>query len=221
MNHEGYYPILPFRLLSLHSTCLTCVMHYEFLSFFNFFLSSFSRFSSGTCDYHRNVGGFPAIRLCNTYWNAQDIINEFSMESVILGMASQITEAEDSIVISDLRDYLFGPMHFSRRDLCALSMMRGRDNGLPDYNTARRLFNLPERRRWEDINREDAQKRPLVYERLAELYKDDISNLDMYVGGMLEMSANGPGELFKQIIKDQFYRLRAADRFWFENRNFR
>lgn len=43
-----------------------------------------------------------------------------------------------------------------------------------------------------------------------------MANIDLYIGGMLE-SSNGPGELFRQIIKDQFQRIRDADRFWFEN----
>ena len=35
---------------------------------------------------------------------------------------------------------------------------------------------------------------------------------------MLEGGENGPGELFKEIIKDQFTRIRDGDRFWFENK---
>lgn len=46
----------------------------------------------------------------------------------------------------------FGPLHFSRHDLTVLSIMRGRDHGLPDYNTARRHFDLPEVSKWEQIN---------------------------------------------------------------------
>ena len=74
-----------------------------------------------------------------------------------MGMASQIAEREDSVLCSDVRDKLFGPMEFSRRDLGALNIMRGRDNGLPDYNTVRKCFKvgagelLPthdDRRRW-------------------------------------------------------------------------
>ena len=49
------------------------------------------------------------------------------------------------------------------------------------------------------------------------MYDGDMMNLDLYVGGMLE-SYGGPGPLFTKIIKDQFERLRDADRFWFENK---
>lgn len=54
-----------------------------------------------------------------------------------MGMASQISEKEDTVLCTDVRDKLFGPMEFTRRDLGALNIMRGRDNGLPDYNTVR------------------------------------------------------------------------------------
>uniref|UniRef100_A0A1I7XQW2 Uncharacterized protein n=1 Tax=Heterorhabditis bacteriophora TaxID=37862 RepID=A0A1I7XQW2_HETBA len=57
-----------------------------------------------------------------------------------------------------------------------------------------------------------------MFKELAVLYGGDISSLDAYVGGMLEGGDNGPGELFRAIIKDQFLRLRDSDRFWFENR---
>lgn len=59
-------------------------------------------------------------------------------------------------------DKLFGPMDFSRRDLAALNIMRGRDNGLPDYNTVRKYFNLPEIRNWSLVNPELFKRKPKV-----------------------------------------------------------
>lgn len=63
------------------------------------------------------------------------MIGESSLEEVLLGMASQLAEKEDTTLCSDVRDRLFGPNEFSRRDLGALNIMRGRDHGIPDYNT--------------------------------------------------------------------------------------
>lgn len=55
-----------------------------------------------------------------------------------------------------------------------------------------------------------------LLESLQKAYNNDVDNIDLYIGGMLE-SNDGPGELFTAIIREQFIRLRQADRFWFEN----
>ena len=47
---------------------------------------------------------------------------------------------------------MFGPTHETRRDMAVLSIMRGRDHGLPDYNTARSLHLLPPVTHWSQIN---------------------------------------------------------------------
>lgn len=160
--------------------------------------------------------GYPALRLCSTWWDSNDVISESSIEEFILGMASQISEREDSILCSDVRDKLFGPMEFTRRDLGALNIMRGRDNGLPDYNTARQAFNLPKKEDWHDINPELFDSQPELSRILISAYNNRLDNVDVYIGGMLE-SDGEPGELFTAVIIDQFTRLRDADRFWFEN----
>ena len=55
-----------------------------------------------------------------------------------------------------------------------------------------------------------------VIKKLADTYKN-ISLLDIYVGGLLEMTDGRPGALFTEAILEQFQRIRDADRFWFEN----
>lgn len=94
--------------------------------------------------------------------------------------------------------------------------MRGRDNGLPDYNTVRKCFHLEPVKEWVDINPELFNKRPELLGQISSAYNNELNNIDLYIGGMLE-SKNGPGELFTAIIKEQFVRIRDADRFWFEN----
>ena len=51
---------------------------------------------------------------------------------------------------------------------------------------------------------------------MGKLY-NDIDDVDIWVGGLMESGRTGPGELFKSVILDQFLRLRDGDRFWYEN----
>ena len=46
---------------------------------------------------------------------------------------------------------MFGPLEFSRRDLMALNIQRGRDHGLPDYNTARVALGMEPKKDFYDI----------------------------------------------------------------------
>lgn len=148
----------------------------------------------------------------------QDVLSDVSVEEILMGMSSQICEREDPLLCSDVRDKLFGPMEFSRRDLGSLNIMRGRDNGLPDYNSARKAYNLKPKTSWHDIAPGLFDKNPGLEQSLIQAYDNRLDNIDAYLGGMLE-SDGKPGELFQTVIKEQFIRLRDSDRFWFENEN--
>jgi dual oxidase len=50
-------------------------------------------------------------------------------------------------------------------------------------------------------------RQPDLFHRLEELYKGEVMNIDLFVGGMLE-SYGSPGPLFNKIIREQFQRLR-------------
>lgn len=111
---------------------------------------------------------------------------------------------------------VFGPLEFSRRDLMAVNIQRGRDHGIPDYNTARKAYNLSPVQSTQHftnigVTAEYAQK-------LLTLYNNSWDDIDIWVGGIMETNKR-PGELFRAIIKDQFLRIRNGDRFWFENLN--
>ena len=82
----------------------------------------------------------------------QESIRESDIDEFLMGMASQIAEREDHIVTPDLHGHVFGTLDFSRRDLMAVNIQRGREHGLPDYNTAREFFGLKRRNSFDEIN---------------------------------------------------------------------
>ncbi|XP_007933419.1 dual oxidase 2 [Orycteropus afer afer] len=165
---------------------------------------------------NKDLDSSPALRVCNSYWirenpnlNSAEAVNQ-----LLLGMASQISELEDRIVVEDLRDYWPGPGKFSRTDYVASSIQRGRDMGLPSYCQALLALGLRTPKNWSEVN---PNLEPQVLEATAALYNQDLSQLELLPGGLLE-SHGDPGPLFKAIVFDQFVRLRDGDRYWFENR---
>ncbi|XP_034506347.1 dual oxidase 2-like, partial [Ailuropoda melanoleuca] len=84
---------------------------------------------------NEGFGNSPALRVCNSYWRRENanLNSAQAVDQLLLGMASQISELEDRIVVKDLRDYWPGPGKFSRTDYVASSIQRGRDMGLPSY----------------------------------------------------------------------------------------
>lgn len=64
------------------------------------------------------------------------------IDRVLMGMSVQLCEEEDHRIVEDLRGNVFGPLEFPRRDLMAVNIQRGRDHGLPDFNSARQAFGL-------------------------------------------------------------------------------
>lgn len=139
----------------------------------------------------------------------------------VQGMASQRAEREDNMIVEDLRGKVFGPLEFSRRDLMAVNIQRARDHGIPDYNTAREAFGLKRISSVDEYRTNTStHTSKAIIEKLEEIHRidgvDPWSNIDLWTGGILETSYR-PGPLFRTIIKDQFTRIRNADRFWFEN----
>lgn len=63
-------------------------------------------------------------------------------------------------------DKYFGPLHYSRLDHVAYTVMKGRDYGLPDYNTVREQIGLRRMKSFEDINPRLARDNPSVQKKI-------------------------------------------------------
>ncbi|XP_069837963.1 dual oxidase 2-like isoform X3 [Dendropsophus ebraccatus] len=160
---------------------------------------------------NKDGGNSCALRLCNNYWNRKNpnMKTPADVDHLLLGMCSQVAEKEDHIIVPDLRDYWYGQIKYSRTDLVASSILRGRDMGLPSYKKLKEHYghNLD----WGDI------KNTTIREQLKALYNNDIEKLELIPGVLSEIEGNS-NTLISDIIISQFNRIREGDRFWFENK---
>ncbi|CAG5124174.1 unnamed protein product [Candidula unifasciata] len=158
-------------------------------------------------------------RLCNIYWKAMDVLyrHESGTLEILKGLSAQYAESSDTYIVEDYRSKFYGPLYHSKHDVVLLTIMKGRDYGLPDYNTVRVTMGLKEKISFEDVNPWLNQTNPELINAFKILHMGNMSTVDMFVGGMMESTPDGPGELFTHILYDQFIRLRDGDRFWFEN----
>ncbi len=152
------------------------------------------------------------LPLARAFFDPSRILAEGGIEPLLRGLTQQAMQVVDPFVVSDLRNFLFGPPGSGGLDLVSLNIQRGRDHGLPDYNRAREAMGLARRESLDAISGD-----PVIRERLHALY-DDVDDVDVWVGGLAEDHVEGAlvGELMYHIIRDQFIRLRDGDRFWYE-----
>lgn len=96
-------------------------------------------------------------------------------------------------------------------DLVSLNIQRGRDEALRSYNE---YLIVNGRKPIEDFH----ELGPLIGERLERIYKSP-HDIDLFVGGLLESSEDDAvvGPTFRDIIADQFSRLRRGDRYFYEH----
>lgn len=152
------------------------------------------------------------IALLDAFFSPEEIADH-GIDSVLLGVTAQVANEVDTMIVDDVRNFLFGPPGAGGLDLAALNIQRGRDHGLADYNTTRVAAGLDAVTEFSDIT-SDVQ----LQQRL-ELVYGTVDNIDLWVGGLAEdhVAGSSMGETFQAIIADQFARLRDGDRFWYEN----
>ncbi|XP_056416737.1 myeloperoxidase-like [Hyla sarda] len=160
----------------------------------------------------------PAVPLHQMFFAPWRILTQGGIDPLMRGMMANKAKlnAQNQMVVDELRDRLFIQINHIGLDLAAINMQRGREHGLPGYNAWRRFCNLSAPQNVDELaivmnNRKLAEK-------LMELYGTP-ENIDLWVGGVSEPLVPGgrTGELLSCIIGDQFRRSRDGDRFFYEN----
>ena len=143
------------------------------------------------------------------------------LNHIVHGFSCTLANEIDTRVTDGVRDFLFesavdgdGNRLFGTLDLVSLNIQRGRDHGLPDYNTVREMIGLEKFTSFSNIS-SDA----VLNEDIETLYRRDINNIDLFVGLLAEdhMQDGSFGETISKIVLSQFKRTRDGDRFWYEN----
>ncbi|WP_170110545.1 peroxidase family protein [Flavilitoribacter nigricans] len=153
------------------------------------------------------------LTLRESFFNPGAILETGSIDPFFKGMAVQVQQSLDARVINDIRNFLFGPPGAGGLDLASININRGRERGLPDFNTIRATFGLPKYILFQQFSSNAA-----VFTRLFHLYLD-IDDVDPWVGMLSEDPMPGAlfGETIMAIMERQFTALRDGDRFYYLN----
>jgi peroxidase len=148
------------------------------------------------------------LLLVDAFFTPEHIEGSGSVDELVRGLIMQPAEAIDMEVADVLRNNLFG----EQDDLLARNIQRGRDHHQMTYMEARRHYNLRTPRRFSDISNDND-----IANRVADAHQFDINAVELFVGGLAEAPFGDSqlGELFTNILADQFERLRDGDRHFY------
>ncbi|GBM16296.1 Peroxidasin [Araneus ventricosus] len=157
------------------------------------------------------------IPLRDTYMNPTILYNR-GFDDVVRGMVGQKAQEPDHYTSEEIRGRLLQRFYMTNGyDLTAMSILRGRDHGIPPYLQWREFCKLPVPNSWEDMKNfmnED------YVETLQKAYRS-IEDIDLIPGGIGEHHVEGAllGPTHICLLGKQFSNLRKGDRFWYENLN--
>ena len=153
-----------------------------------------------------------SIPMKETFFNPV-IIHRQGIDSILRGLFMTKQQANDIYYHNSIRNFLFDEPERGGLDLCVLDIVRGRDHGIPDYNSVRKEIGLNRVEGFDDINKDEE-----VRMRLRAAY-GNIDELDAIIGILAEEHLEGStlGQTGYLIIKDQFERIRDGDRLFYLN----
>jgi peroxidase len=159
------------------------------------------------------AGNLSSLGLQDCFFNPALISGDYDISSFLRGLALQQAQELDNKVVNEVRNFLFGPPGAGGFDLVSLNIQRGRDHGIPDYNSVRKAYKLTPKASFSEVTSNNE-----VQNQLAQAYSS-VDDMDLWVAGLAEDHVPGAlvGETFRTILVDQFTRLRDGDRFWYQN----
>lgn len=152
------------------------------------------------------------LKLRDGFFAPHQLTAAIGIEPYLRGAAAQRAFKIDTMIVDEVRNFLFGRPGAGGFDLAALNIQRGRDHGLPDFNSVRAAYGLSRLSRFDQVAHD-----PRIAAELTTLYRS-VDDIDLWVGSMAEQHAPGAmvGPTTRAILAEQFERLRDGDRFFYK-----
>ncbi len=152
------------------------------------------------------------LNLADAFFNSSELAVT-GVEPLLRGASREAAQRTDSQIIDELRNLLFGAPGSGGLDLAALNLQRGRDHGLPDYNTVRRENGLTEVTDANEITT-DAERQQAIRDAYP-----NVDTIDPWVGFLSEDAVGDGivGPTLRLLLIKQFQNLRDGDRFFYLN----
>ena len=150
-----------------------------------------------------------AIPLAEAFFQPH-LVSSLGIDGILEGLTLQEMQEADNYIVDAVRNFLDDGPGF---DLAAINIQRGRDHGLPDFNTMREAMGLDPIEDFSELTSN---------EELAQLFTEVYGTpdaADPWIAMISEDHVPGTmtGETNYAYLVDQFTRLRDGDRFYFEN----
>ncbi|KAI9554530.1 hypothetical protein GHT06_019803 [Daphnia sinensis] len=157
-----------------------------------------------------------SFTLSNYFFDASKLPEPGFIDNAIRGLTKQMPLAINPEYTSQLTNYLFKGSKAYGMDLVAINVQRGREHGIPDYNTVREFCGLPKATNFEDLDNEIEQT---TINSLKAAY-DSVNDIDLYIGCLAESSRPVNGSLLGPtglcIVARQFAVTKNNDRFFYD-----
>ena len=159
-------------------------------------------------------GGAERLSLREAFFAPTEQLRLGRTDALLRGAAAHRQQALDCAMVDDLRNFLFGAPGAGGLDLAAINIQRGRERGVASFADIRSDLGLPAYVDFAELTGEAADA-----QRLTEAYgPDGLDDLDAWVGMLAERKTSGElGETVAALLADQFSRIRAGDRFYYEH----
>ena len=134
------------------------------------------------------------------------------IDSLLRGLAAQQAQDIDTLIIDDVRNFLFGPPGAGGFDLASLNVQRGRDHGLASYVETCQAYGLAVPHSFADITNDHDLRQAL------HATYGSVDAVDLWIGGLAERHVPGTmvGPLLRRMLVEQFERLRDGDPYWYQ-----